>query len=190
MGNLLYYNIGDIIKSDKEKALIYQKKAYKLAKEKGYHFFLRYNYLMIYKCRKYLYKNNKLTLRKLNKTKEKLFRLYEECNIDYLEPFELYNYYKLNKIDSYENIQNKLITILKKGKNYNSIYSFKVYVYREKCRIALEKEYSNISSLNQNNMMISNDNFNNINLIFKTMENSQYNLRVPKNIQFIIAIHK
>ena len=31
---------------------------------------------------------------------------------------------------------------------------------------------------------------NGINLSFKTMENKQYNLRISKNIQFIIAIHK
>ena len=40
--------------------------------------------------------------------------------------------------------------------------------------------------------MLNNQNYNpnDINLYFKTMENQQYNIRVPKNIQFIIAIHK
>ena len=191
-GQLFYYGIGDIIKSDKEKSLIYCKKAYKLAKEREYGFFKRINYLIVYKCRKYLYKINKISLRKINKTKEKLFRLYEECNMDDLNIFELYNYYKLYKIGVYGNTYNKLISILKKGKNINTIYHFRDYVYREKCKIALEREYSNNSSLNQNKIILKNESFNEngINLYFKTMENKQYNLRVSKDIQFIIAIHK
>ena len=67
-----YYGIPDNIKPDKEKALIYFKKAYQLSKEKNYETNKRENYLYIYKCRKYLFKNNKISLRKLNKTKEKL----------------------------------------------------------------------------------------------------------------------
>ena len=160
-----------------------------MAKEENDNYFKRYEYLYIYKCRKYLLKNNEISSRKLNKTKEKLFRFYEESNLDYLELFEIYNYYKLSKIISSLDKQNKLIDILKKGKNSNMIYSFKQYVYREKCRIALEKEYSNNSKLIYND---KNDVFDNngINLYFKTMENRQYNLRVSKNIQFIVVIHK
>ena len=191
-GIILYYGIQEIIKSDKERALIYLKKAYKLAKEKEYNYLKRISYLYMYKCRKYLFKNNSMSLRKLNKTKEKLFRFYEESNLDDLNPIEIFNYYKLYKIGVYGNTQNKLITILKKGKNENMIYSFKSYVNIEKCRIALEKEYSSNSSLNQNNIKFKNEDNNkdDINLYFKAMEGQQYNLRVPKNIQFIIAIHK
>jgi len=188
-GILWYYGIKDIIKSDKRKALIFFKKSYKLAKEENDNYFKRYEYLYIYKCRKYLLKNNEISSRKLNKTKEKLFRFYEECNLDYLAPFEIYNYYKLSKYISYIEKQNKLIDILKKGKNWNFIYCFKTYVYREKCRIALEKEYTNNSEFIDN---VKNEMFDNncINLYFKTMENRQYNLSVSKDIQFIVAVHK
>ena len=191
-GSFFYYGISDIIQSDKEKALIYYKKAYQLSKEKGYGFYKRVNYLFIYKCRKYLFKSNKISLRKLNKTKEKLFRFYEECDLDDLSVTELYNYYKLYKIGVYGNTLNKLLTILKKGKNEDLIYSFQRFVYIEKCKIALEKEYSSNSSLNQNNIIFKNEDFNkdDRNLYFKAMEGQQYALRVPKNIQFIIAIHK
>ena len=191
-GTLCYYDIPDTVKSDKERALIYFKKSYKLAKEKNYGFYKRISYLYIYKCRKYLFKNNKISLRKLNKTKEKLFRLYEEFNIDDLGVIELYNYYKLYKVCVYGNTQNKLISLLKKGKNVNIIYHFNAYVYMEKCKRALEIEYSSNSSLNQNNIILKNEDYNkdDINLYFKAMEGQQYNLRVPKNIQFIIAIHK
>ena len=74
-GDLNYFGIKDIINSDREKSLFYYKKSYKLSKKKGDYYFIRINYLNIYKCRKYLYKNNKISLRKLNKTKEKLFRI-------------------------------------------------------------------------------------------------------------------
>ena len=191
-GVLNFYGIEDIIKSDKEKSLIYFKKSYQLSKKKRDTFFIRENYIYIYKCRKYLYQNNKITLRKFNKTKEKLFRLYEESNLDDLTPGHLYTYYKLYKICTYGNFQNKIILILKKGKNYKWIYSFDRYLHKEKCKIALEKEYSKDSSLNKSNIIIKNETFdkNGINIYFKTMENKQYNLRVSKNIQFIIAIHK
>ena len=128
----------------------------------------------------------------MNKTKEKLFRFYEETDIDDLTSRELYNYYKLYKIGVYGNTQNKLISILKKGKNVNAINSFNRFIYIEKCRLALEKEYSSNSSLNQNNIIFKNEDFNqdDINLYFKAMEGQQYTLRIPKNIQFIIAIHK
>ena len=191
-GYTCYYGIPDYIKPDKEKALIYFKKAYLLAKEKDYGYNKRKSYLDIYRCRKYLFKNNKITLRKLNKTKEKLFRFYEECDIEDLNVIELYNYYKLYKIGVYGNTQNKLIALLKKGKNENYLYHFQNIVCREKCKIALEKEYSSNSSLNQNNIILKNEDYNkdDINLYFKAMEGQQYNIRVPKNIQFIIAIHK
>ena len=58
----------------------------------------------------------------MNKTKEKLFRFYEECDLDDLSVGELYNYYKLYKIGVYGNTQNKLIELLKKGKNNNYLY--------------------------------------------------------------------
>ena len=51
-----------------------------------------------------------------------------------------------------------------------------------KMQIALEKEYSSNSSLNQNNIILKNEDYNkdDINLYFKAMEGQQYNLRVPK----------
>ena len=191
-GTLNYFGIKDIINSDKEKSLFYFKKSYKLSKKKGHHPFIRINYLYIYKCRKYLYKNNKISLRKLNKTKEKLFRIYEESNLDDLSNEELYNYYKLYNIFVNENNQNKIISILKNGKNNPKMYSFGRYIYREKCKLALEREYSNISKNTKYKPLLTNETFdkNGINLYFKTMENKQFNLRVSKDIQFIIAIHK
>ena len=111
-GTMYYYGILNIIKQDKEKALIYLKKGYQVSKEKNDDYYKRVNYLYIYKCRKYLLKNNKITMRKLNKTKEKLLRFYEECKLIYLEQNELYNYYKLYKIGVNGNTQEKLISIL------------------------------------------------------------------------------
>ena len=189
LGRICYYGIQDIKRSDKENAIIYFTKAYKLAKEKDYDFLKRISYLYIYKCRKYLFKNNKITLRKLNKTKEKLFRFYEECDIDNFNKMELYNYYKLYKIGVYGSTQNKLIQLLEKD---IKCLNFDNLVYIEKCRLALEKENSSNSSFNQNNLFFKNEDFNkdDINLYFKTLKNQQYTLRVAKNIQFIIVIHK
>ena len=81
---------------------------------------------------------------------------------------------------------------MKKGKIEKRAYHFKNIVYREKCKAALEIEYSKNSSLNQNNIILKNEDYNkdHINLYFKAMEGQQYNIRVPKNIQFIIAVHK
>jgi len=109
-----------------------------------------------------------------------------------MDVIELYNYYKLYKIGVYGNTQNKLISLLKKGKNEEIVHNFRSVVYIEKCKRALEIEYSLNSSLNLNNIILKNENYNkdDINLYFKAMEGQQYNLRVPKNIQFIIAIHK
>ena len=192
-GNLCFYGIGDTIKSDKEKALIYFKKSYKLAKENENGYFLRLTYVMIYKCRKYLYKNNKIPLKKLNKTKEKLLRLYEESNISWLDSSELYHYYQLYKNFVNEYTKDKLISILEKGKDFKKTYHFRNFVYIEKCKKALEKENSDDSSLNQNNIILKNENFNenDINLCFETNdENKKYNIRVAKNIQFILALSK
>ena len=192
--NSLYYGIFKQVKANKEKALVYFKKAYKLAKEKNYRYFKRINYLYIYKCRKYLFKNNKITLRKLNKTKEKLFRIYESTNTDDLNSIELYNYYKLYKIGVIGNTQKKLITILKQGKNEKIFYHFKNMVYKEKCKIDYEREYSYASPCGQNNIILKNeneDNINKINVCFKTMEtNNQYKILVSKDLQFIKVVHK
>lgn len=68
---MCYYGLSNIIKPDKEKALFNFRKAYKLSKEKGYGVDKIFNYLFIYKCRKYLVKYNKVSIRKFNKTKEK-----------------------------------------------------------------------------------------------------------------------
>ena len=89
-----------------------------------------------------------------------------------------------------ENTQKKLISILKLGKSPGLLYHFKDYTSREKCRIALELEYSNNSSSNVNTSIISKQyDKNKINIFFKTMENKQYKLQISKSLQFIIAIH-
>ena len=189
-GNQYYYGILNIIEPNKEKALILFKKGYQLSKEKNNSYYKRINYLYIYKCRKYLLKNNKITIRKLNKTREKLLRFYEESDLNWLTKHELYNYYKLYKIGVNENTQKKLISILKLGKSPDLIFHFKDYISKEKCRIALELEYSNNSSSNVNTSIINKQyDKNKIDIIFKTMENKQYKLRVSKSLQFIIAIH-
>ena len=61
----------------------------------------------------------------------------------------------------------------------------------EKCKMALEKENSANSSLNQNKVILENEGStkDDINLIFETQYREQYNLRVPKNIPFINAIN-
>ena len=188
---MCYYGIPDLIESNKEMALNIFKKGYKLAKENDYIFLKRINYLYMYKSRKFLFKNNKITLRKLNKTKEKLFRLYEETEENNLSIIELYNYYKLYKFGVIGNTLQKMLIFLKKGKKEKLIFNFIEFVYKEKCRIALEKEYS-MFNLNQYNVILKNEflNKDNINLIFKTTEGANdYKLSVPKNLQFIKVIH-
>jgi len=194
LGAYLYYGIKDNFKSDKEKALLYFKKAYRLAKEKEYGYYKRYNYLYIYKCQKYLFKNKIITLRKLNKTKEKLFMMYENTDLANLYSLELYNYYKLYKISVKGNIIDKLISLLKEGKKNEFYHHFKMIVYREKCKNALENEYSNLSKYEQrNDLKITSNDFNNnkINIFFMTTEtNERYKLMVSKDMQFIKVIHK
>ena len=128
-GRMCYYGIPGLIESNKEKSLDIFKKAYKLAKEKDYNYLKRINYLYMFKSRKYLFKNNKITLRKLNKTKEKLFRIYEECEENNLSIIELYNYYKLYKLGVIGNTQEKIIRFLKKGKKKKKyINSLNLYI--------------------------------------------------------------
>ena len=135
-GTMCYYGIPDLIKRDKEKAFNYFKKAYKEAKEKKLPPISRENYVFIYKCRKYLYKNNKITLKKLNKTKEKLFLMYENVTVYDLDELELYNFYKLFKVGVYGKMQEKLIKMLERGKEQKSTFHFQNIVYREKCKLA------------------------------------------------------
>ena len=190
-GRMCYYGIPDLIEANKEKSLNIFKKGYKLAKENNFIYLKRINYLYMYKARKFLFKKNKITLRKLNKTKEKIFRLFEETEENDLSIIELYNYYKLYKFGVIGNTLQKMLSFLKKGKKENLIFNFIEFVYKEKCRIALEKEYSTFN-LNQYNIILKNEflNKDNINLIFKTTEGTNdYKLSVPKNLQFIKVIH-
>ena len=194
-GIMCYYGIYDYLEANKEKAMFYFKRSYKLAKEKGYTYIRRISYLYIYKCRKHLYKNQKISLIKLNKTKEKLFRIYENENEDNLDAIEFYNYYKLYKMCVTGNTQNKLIRLLKKGKNQKIYYTFIIYIYIQKCKKALEEENSNFSSLNKKNIILKNEekinNTNKINLYFKTMEGgNSYKIAVSKDTQFIKVIHE
>ena len=93
------------------------------------------------------------------------------------------------------NTQNKLIKLLKKGKNVKIYYSFIDYIYIQKCKKALEKENSNFSSLNKENIILKNEgeinNTNKITLYFKTMEDgNSYKIAVSKDTQFIKVIHE
>ena len=193
LAQMYYYGISNLLKSNKEKALFYFKKSYRISKEKKGLYIIRLNYIYILKCRKDLFKKNKITLRKLNKTKEKLFRIFEEIDIKNLGAFEIYNYYKLYKLVVYGNTKNKLISLLKEGKNQKMMYHFRDNVYVEKCKLALEKEYSNDYSTNKNLLLKNedNDNKNNINLEFRLMDsNKKYYIKVSKDLQFIAVIHK
>ena len=194
-GNTYYYGINNhYFKSSKEKAILYFIKSYKLAKEKDYDYLKRTSYLYIYKCRKILYKNNRISLRKLNKTKDKLFMKYENSDIKNLNSLELYNYYKLYKINVSGNITDKLIFLLKTGKNIKMYYSFIDFIYKEKCKKALEEEYLNLSNFNQSENNMRSDSFdknNRINIYFAVMDSiNRYKLTVSKESQFIKVIHK
>ena len=142
-GQMCYYGILDHIKSDKEKALIFFKKSYKLSKEKKYIYYQRINYIYIYKSRKHLFKIKNLKEEKLNKTKNKLLKIFNISEIRHLTSFELYNYYSLFKNEIKENSpKQQIINILTKGINFKMTYNFKDYVYKEKCNKVL-KQYNN-----------------------------------------------
>ena len=141
-GQICYYGVFDEKKPDKEKSLSFFKKSYKLSKEKKYVNFKRINYLYIYKCRKFLFKNNKIKQEKLQKTKEKLFKLYFSSDTNNFNSFEFYNLYKLYKNGNASKLKTQIIALLKAGKNVKMIYNFRDYLYKEKCKIAL-KEYNN-----------------------------------------------
>ena len=191
LGKIYYYGIFGLLESNKDKALIYFKKAYKLAKEKNYIYLMRINYLYIYKSRKHLFKKNRLTLTKLNKTKGKLFQIYEKSEEKDLSTIELYNYYKLYKIGVIGNTFEKLLKFLKEGKNIKISYDFNEFIYKEKCKFALQCEYST-TVYNQFHLPLKNEileNKNNIGLIFKTTEGKQYQIYVQEDIQFIKVTH-
>ena len=191
LGKIYYYGIFGLLESNKDKALIYFKKAYKLAKEKNYIYIMRINYLFAYKSRKHLYKKNRLTLTKLNKTKGKLFQIYEKTEEKNLSSIELYNYYKLYKFGVIGNTFEKKLRLLKEGKNIKIIYNFTEFIYKEKCKFALQCEYST-TFYNQIHLPLKNEfleNKNNICLIFKTTEGGQYQIYVQKDIQFIKVTH-
>ena len=191
LGKIYYYGIFGLLESNKDKALIYFKKVYKLAKEKNYIYIMRINYLFAYKSRKHLYKKNRLTLTKLNKTKGKLFQIYEKTVEKNLSSIELYNYYKLYKFGVIGNTFEKKLRLLKEGKNIKIIYNFTEFIYKEKCKFALQCEYST-TFYNQIHLPLKNEfleNKNNICLIFKTTEGGQYQIYVQKDIQFIKVTH-
>ena len=156
-GQMCYYGILDNIKPDKEKALIYFKKSFKLSKEKNYIHFIRINYIYKYKACKYLFKNKKINQEKIMKTKNKLLKIFLYSDIQYLTPFELYNYYKLYKNEKIGNSSiGQIISLLKRGINFKMVYNFKDYVYKEKCNKALKdyEKYCNMCYTNQNNIIL------------------------------------
>ena len=107
---------------------------------------------------------------------------------------EIYNYYKLYKINVSGNITDKLIFLLKTGKNIKMYYSFIDFIYKEKCKKALEEEYLNLSNFNQSENNMRSDSFdknNRINIYFAVMDSiNRYKLTVSKESQFIKVIHK
>ena len=162
--------------ANKEKALTYFTKGYKLAKEKHYLYLIKISYLFMYKARKHLFKKNMITLRKLNKTQKKLLKIYEAAEENYLSAIELYNYYRLYKFGVIGNSREKVLRLLKSGKNKKIIHQFSEFVYKEKCKRILECENS-VAFLNQNNMFLKSellDNNNDIYLKFKTTEGKDY----------------
>ena len=120
----------------------------------------------------------------------------ENTDIADLNSYEIYNYYKLYKSSVSGNITDKIISLLKVGKNFKIFYNSKIFVYKEKCKKKLEEEYANSSNFNENknNLILKNDDFdlkNTINIYFSTMvSNNRYKLTVSKDLQFIKAIHK
>ena len=141
-GQICYYGVSGHITPNKEKALNYFKRSYNLAKEKEYEYFKKMNYLYIYKCRQYLFKSQKITEEKMNKTKKKFIKLYCNSIKSNSNAFEIYNVYKLYKDGSIKGPKNKMINLLILFNNINIIFNFKDYVYREKSKIKL-KEYDN-----------------------------------------------
>ena len=53
--------------------------------------------------------------------------MYENSKLKNLNSLELYNYYKLYKLSVKGNIGEKLIFLLKEGKNIKLFYDFKYY---------------------------------------------------------------
>ena len=141
-GQIIFYGILGEIKQDKEKSLTFFKKSYDLAKKNEFIYFRRKNYIYIYKWRKYLYKNNKIKKEKFDKTKNKLIRL---LNRALFTEFDIYNYCKVYKDIDCENTesQNIALSLLKNTKNIEMAYNFRDYVYKEKCKIAYEKNDNN-----------------------------------------------
>ena len=146
-GQMCFYGIYTNKSPDKNKALLYFKQSYDLAKENNNPYFIRINYLYIYKCRKFLFKNNNINENKFNKTKEKLCKLYFSSNMDNLSAFEVYNLYKI-QISNNNSESNKgiIIRFLRKGTNYKMIYNFRDYIYINKCSRKM-KEYENYCSI-------------------------------------------
>ena len=131
-------------------------------------------------------------MKKLNKTKEKLFLMYENVTVYDLDELELYNFYKLFKVGVYGKMQEKLIKMLEKGKEQKSTFHFQNIVYREKCKLSYEKENSQDSSVNKNNLLLEDaeDSYDSIRLHFYFSEINSYIFKVPKNIPFILAVVK
>ena len=152
LGQIYYYGILNKIKPDKSKALEYFKISYKLSKENKYESFQRFIYLYIYKCRKYLFKNKKIDEKKLNKTKNKLINLY--INNDYLNVFEIYNLYKIYKNNDNEKSHNNNIIFLKYGYDIKMIYSFRDYIYKEKCKNVLQNYFCNFCFKKENEIIL------------------------------------
>ena len=83
LGVLYYYGVDNIIITNYEKSIKYIKAAYKILDTLSYKRFL---YSYIYKIRKKLYNQNKITLEKLKKTERKLFNMFYDsldgCELD------------------------------------------------------------------------------------------------------------
>ena len=122
-----------------------------------------------YKDNNTLLQNNNLIQKQLNDETTKIENETKNNEINKLKE-------KLTEEKNKNNILNKKIedlnNIIKKLKQENIDIKKDNNDLKEKLKI-LEKEKNK-----------------DINLIFKTMENQQYNLKVPKDIQFMVAIQK
>ena len=188
LGQIYYYGIFNKIKTDKSKALEHFKKSYKLSKENEYDYYKRINYLYIYKCRKNLFKNKKIDEKKLLKTKNKLIKLY--INSNYLNAFEIYNLYKIYKSNDNENEKSNdnIISLVKKGYDIKMIYSFRDYIYKEKCKNVLKNYLCNFCFKNKNEIFLEPCKHLLCQECFKQIKNNkcsicQTNFEKPENIK-------
>ena len=85
---------------------------------------------------------------------------------------------------------NKLKEQLTEEKNKNKILNKKIDDLNNIIKKQENIDIKKVNNLEEKFKTLENEINKDINLIFKSMENQKYNLKVPKNIQFTIAIQK